>query len=310
MNMQPEYIKQILNAAPDWEVIHGKESSNWLPHLKDAEILANWNKEARRECLNVDSKLRWVHTWSAGVNGLPMDEFKKLDIRLSNASGVHPFQISETIFAMILAYTRQLHVYIKNQMQNKWEPTKNGLEIHGKTMGIIGVGSIGKETARLAKAFGMRVIGVRRSGSAVSEVDEMYDLNGMADLLSQSDYVVNTLPSTHETHHIIGEQQFNQMKPSAFYVNIGRGDTTDTDALVKALNEKKIAGAGLDVFEQEPLPESSPLWQLENVIITPHNSGDTEHYDDRVMEIFIANFKKYLLDGEPDVSRVDLDKRY
>lgn len=310
MNLPANYIEQLSNAAPGWEIIHGKESSFWLQHLKDAEILAHWNKEANRECLNSESKLRWVHNWGAGVNGIPMNEFKQYDIRLTNSSGVHPFPISETIFAMILALTRQLHIYMRSQVEKKWKRSKNSLELHGKTMGIIGVGSIGKETARLAKAFGMKVMGIRRSGVTLPGVDKMYDLSGLDTMLSECDYVVNTLPLTDETRHIMGQDQFSQMKPSAFYINIGRGETTDTDALIFALNEKKISGAGLDVFEQEPLLEDSPLWEMENVIITPHTSGDTEHYNDRVMEIFIANLKKYLVDGEPNVNLVDLDKQY
>jgi phosphoglycerate dehydrogenase-like enzyme len=310
MNLPSQYIERILEIAPEWEIIHGKESSCWKQHLKDVEILAHWNKEAARECLNAESKLRWVHTWSAGVNKMPMDELKQLNIRLTNSSGVHPFPISETIFAMILAYTRQLHTYLGNQKEKQWSPSKNSLEMHGKTMGIIGVGSIGKETAKLAKAFGMKVLGVRRSGGALSNVDKMYDLNGWDEMLSQSDYIINTLPLTEETHYMVGKDQFNKMKPSAFYVNIGRGETTDTDALIRALQEKKIAGAGLDVFEQEPLPTSSPLWEMENVIITPHTSGGTEHYNDRVMDIFITNLKKYLIDGEPNINLVDLGRKY
>lgn len=195
-------------------------------------------------------------------------------------------------------------------MEKKWVRGRNGLEMHGKTMGIIGVGSIGKETAKLAKAFGMNVLGCRRSGGNLPEVDQMYDIKGLNSMLSHCDYVVNTLPLTVETNHMIGEEQFNRMKPSTFYVNIGRGETTDTDALIRAIREQKIAGAGLDVFEQEPLPETSPLWEMENVIIAPHTSGATDHYFDRAIEIFKDNLKSYLVDGRPHLNLVDLERKY
>jgi phosphoglycerate dehydrogenase-like enzyme len=310
MNLSQGNVQQVEQILPDWEIIHGKDSSVWLPHLQDAEILVNWNEHAEKECLTENSKLRWVHTWSAGVNSLPMDKFKERNILLTNSSGVHAYPISETVFAMILAYTRHLHVYIRNQVNQTWDRGKNKLEAHGKTIGIIGVGAIGKETAKLAKAFGMRVLGLRRSGQTMPEVDQMYDERGLNEVLSESDYVILTLPLTKDTHHMIGNEQFAAMKSNSFFINIGRGETTDTNALINALQNGQIAGAGLDVFEEEPLPKDSPLWNMENVIITPHTSGDTGAYNDRVMDILLPNLKQYLDGQQPDINLVDLDQQY
>lgn len=309
-SLSPQQAELIRQTASGFEFVHGKEKELWLPHLKDAEIVVGWNAAIREECLKPDSRLRWLQNWNAGVDNMPFAELAKREIIVTNASGVHPYPISETIFAMMLGLTRKVHLSIRNQMQNKWQNTGSLGEIHGKTMGLVGVGAIGEETARLAKAFGMKVLGVRRSGQPSPYVDRMYDQSRLEELLQQSDYVVVTLPLTKETEHMFGSRQFQCMKPTAYFINIGRGGTTDTAALVEALREGVIRGAGLDVFEQEPLPASSPLWEMEQVIITPHNAGSTENYTERVIEIFLRNLQDYVQGSEPSWNRVDLNKQY
>ncbi len=310
--LDEKYIVQLKQMAPDWEIICSIEHQDFLPHLADAEILSGWNRYAANECLKPGTPLRWVHNWGAGVNTMPLAEFKKLGITLTNSSGVHGYPISETVFAMMLSLTRKVHVYIRNQAERKWSAVNNPLEMHGKTIGILGLGEIGMEVARLARAFGMEVLGYRRSALPVEGIDMLFEYGrqGLLELLGRSDYVVNTLPLTKETNRLIGREQFERMKRTAFYINIGRGETTDTDAMVAALKENRIAGAGLDVYEQEPLPKESPLWELDNVILTPHTSGMTEHYAKRVMEIFKPNFQAYLDGKMPGINRVDLDKEY
>ena len=307
-----EYIEELKKLAPDWQIICSKDSSIYLSHLADAEIISGWNGHVARECLKHGSSLRWVHSWGAGVNTMPLEEFKKRNIILTNSSGVHAYPISETVFAMMLSLTRKLHKYMQYQIKGEWKSDYNPLEMHGKTIGILGVGDIGLEVARLAKAFGMQVLGYRRSSQPVPGVDIMleYGREGLNELLSRSDYIVNTLPLTKETNKLVGSNQFRIMKRSAFYINIGRGETTDTDALIQALQENIIAGAGLDVFEQEPLPKENPLWELENVILTPHTSGMNEYYTQRVMDIFMPNFKDYLDGKALCTNRIDLDKEY
>ncbi len=310
LELPQEHLDRIQKAVPEWEVVCRHESSDWLSHLKEAEIVLSWDATVEQAIQESGAAIRWVHAWGAGVNGLPMDLFQTRGIMLTNSSGVHANPISETILAMMLSFRRLLHVYMRHQLQQKWEHSDVPKEMHGETVGIIGVGDIGIETARLAKAFGMRVLGVRRSGEPAEYVDRMYRLEGLPLVLNESDYVVNTLPLTEETHHYIGAEQFAQMKPNTFYINIGRGQTTDSKALLQALQDRTIAGAGLDVFEQEPLPADDPLWQMDNVIITPHSSGHTQYYGQRALEIFLGNLHDYITQGEPTRNRVDLLKQY
>ncbi|MFC3883591.1 D-2-hydroxyacid dehydrogenase [Bacillus songklensis] len=310
-NIDQAYRQEINDIIPDWEIIAGKKRSVWLNHLKEAEIIVGWKKEITHHCIDKESNLRWVQSWSSGVNGLPLDEMAAQKIFLTNASGVHAYPISETIFALMLALTRNIHTYVRNQLSKTWNHGNLKLEIHGKTVGIIGVGAIGKETAKIAKAFGMKVIGLRRSGNPEEYIDEMYKPEQLNTILPLCDYVVITLPLTKETYHLFGTQQFNLMKSSSFLINIGRGEIVAEEELMKALNEQQIAGAGLDVFEKEPLSKDSPWWNLENVIITPHTAGSTEYYDKRIIQdIFIPNLKHYIQGAEPVINLVDYVKGY
>ena len=196
----------------------------------------------------------------------------------------------------MLALTRRIHTYVKNQQNKVWDQSGGpSPEMHGKTIGIIGVGAIGLETAKIAKAFGMTVLGVRHSEKDEEFVDEMYTTNQLNEVLQQCDYVVVTLPLTKMTNRLFGKEQFECMKSSTVFINIGRGEVVNEAELTSALKNGLIAGAGIDVFEREPLNEDSPLWEMENVIITPHMSGSTEYYQQKLIEdIFIPNLLSYL----------------
>jgi phosphoglycerate dehydrogenase-like enzyme len=310
-DLEQKHLSEITASIPDWEIIAGRDKSIWQAHLKDAEVIAGWKKGMEEECLAADSKLKWVQSWSAGVNSMPLQTLEEKEILLTSANGVHAFPISETIFALMLGLTRKIHTYVRNQTEHKWHHANMKLEIHGKTLGIIGVGAIGQETAKIAKAFSMHVIGVRHSGKSSDFVDEMYTSEELDHVLPECDYVVVTLPLTKETHQLFKYEQFKKMKSSAFFINIGRGETVAEEDLIKALQEKEIAGAGLDVFENEPLGEKSLLWEFENVIITPHTSGSTEFYNKRLAEnILIPNLKQYLAGDIPSINLVDYKKGY
>ncbi|MEH7124620.1 D-2-hydroxyacid dehydrogenase [Bacillus sp. JJ1532] len=310
-NLSEDLVEAIKEVIPDWELIVGKDNTVWQDHIQEAEIIAGWKKELTEHVLSHDSKLRWVQSWSAGINSMPLKEFNNRHIQLTSANGVHSFPISETIFALMLGLTRKIHTYVKNQQTKTWHHSGLKLELHGKTMGLFGVGAIGKETAKIAKAFGMNVLGFRRSDLPEEHVDTMYSLDQINEVLPICDYVVVTLPLTEETKHLFGKEQFGLMKPSSFFINIGRGDIVVESELIKALIEGKIAGAGLDVFEKEPLSEESPLWEIENVIITPHTAGSTENYDKRVIkDILIPNLKSYLKDEKLLINLVDYHKGY
>lgn len=311
-NLENELSKQITDVLPDeWKVISKKEESNWQDHLSEAEILLGWNQEVESSVLDNGSNLKWIQSWSAGVDNYPLDKLAQKDVMLTSANGVHAYPISETIFALMLGLTRKIHAYVRNQNEKKWHHAGLKLELHNKTIGILGIGAIGKETARISKAFGMHVIGVRHSNKPEDYVDEMKTVNDLQEVLPECDYVVVTLPLTDETKGLFGQEQFRLMKDSSFFINIGRGEIVNEKELIRALEEQEIAGAGLDVFEKEPMDEDNPLWGMENVILTPHTAGSTEFYDKRLIEgIFLPNLKEYLKGTKPSKNLVNYQKGY
>ncbi|AVR00857.1 hydroxyacid dehydrogenase [Oceanobacillus iheyensis] len=311
LDLDEKYIDEIKEVAPDWEIVSGKDTDELQEDLKDAEVILHWKKAIEQTVLEQNNDLKWVQTWSAGVNNLPLEQLSEHNVSITSANGVHAYPISETIFALMLGLTRKIHTYVRQQQQKQWEHADLKLEIHEKTIGVLGVGAIGLETAKIAKAFGMKVLGVRHSGKSTDYVDEMYTPDQLSDVLPQCDVVVITLPLTDETTNLFGKEQFEQMKNSSILINIGRGPIVKENELVDALQSGVIAGAGLDVFATEPLPEDSPLWDMENVIVTPHTAGSTEHYTERVVrDIFIPNLKNYLEGEKPSKNLVDYNKGY
>ncbi|GLB61064.1 D-2-hydroxyacid dehydrogenase [Cytobacillus sp. NCCP-133] len=310
-DLEESQIERIKEIIPDWQLITGKSPENWLNQANAAEVIAGWKKELKELVQEGNTNLRWLQSWSAGVDSFPLDKMEAQDIQITSANGVHANPISETIFALMLALTRKIHTYVRNQQSKTWHHSGMKLEIHNKTIGIIGVGAIGKETAKIAKAFGMRVLGVRHSGKTEDYVDEMYTSSQLNDVLPQCDYVVVTLPLTKATKQLFGAEQFSLMTNSAFFINIGRGQIVVEKDLISALQNGQIAGAGLDVFEKEPLCGDSPLWELPNVIVTPHTAGSTEYYNQRVIDdIFIPNLKNYVNGETPAINLVDYKKGY
>ncbi|WP_411552294.1 D-2-hydroxyacid dehydrogenase [Paenibacillus lautus] len=304
---QQQKIKEI---APDYDLLVTKAKELTGSIVRDADIMIGWSRSMQEEVLAADSKIKWIQAWSAGVDKMPLRELEEKGIQLTNASGVHSVPITEHIFAMILAFNRNLHLAIRQQSNNKWDTSGTFTELAGKTIVIVGVGQIGSHTARVAQAFGMRTVGVRNSGKSDPNVESMYKVDQLDEALAQGDYIVNILPLTDETRGLFNTARFSAMKDSAFFVNVGRGQTVVTDDMVQALQSGGLAGAGLDVFEEEPLPADHPLWNLDNVIMTPHMAGDTDRYGERAVEIFLENLKHYV-NGEP-LSRnvIDYSKSY
>ncbi|MBE0341413.1 D-2-hydroxyacid dehydrogenase [Paenibacillus sp. 28ISP30-2] len=306
-----EQEKQVRAAAPGYELVIGKAQEQNPEQIRQAEVILGWSKHIVEAALHPDSKLKWIQTWSAGIDKLPLAELEKRHILLTNTSGVHAVPITEQIFGMLLSHTRYLQQAVLLQRQKTWQPPKGDLtELRGKTLLITGVGEIGRETARIAEAFGMRVIGVRRSGKDAPHVKHMYTNEQLHEALGEADIVVNILPFTKETRHFFDEKAFAAMRKGAFFINVGRGSTVHTDALVRSLEQKHIAFAGLDVFEEEPLPASHPLWSLENVLITPHIAGDTDRYAERAVDIFLTNLKAYAADQELPLNLVNYKTQY
>lgn len=300
----------ICAAAPGYTLALANAKSPDLELLAEAEIVIGWAKGISDTLLKPESPLRWLQTWSAGVEKLPLEGLQKKGILLTNASGVHAEPIAAVIFGFMLMFTRNLHTAVRNQQNRHWHSDGSESELTGKTAVIAGTGAIAAETARIAKAFQMETIGVSRSGRPVQGFDKVYTTALLADAVGQGDFIINTLPLTDETQQIFGTRIFSACKQGSYYINIGRGATTHTEALMDALNSGHLAGAGLDVFENEPLPKEDPLWGMEQVIITPHCAGATDRYADRLVDIFIQNMQSYLQSGVPSRNLVDYSRQY
>jgi len=274
-------------------------------------------------------RLRWVQLNSAGVNHVLKHPLFATDVVFTTNSGLHAINIGEYVLALILAWTRRLPELFDLQRKGEW-PSDRWIryapsELWEATIGIVGYGSIGREVGRLAKAFGMHVLALKRSVELAEErgayqvngvgdpqgalPDALYGPHQLCEMLAQCDYVVLSVPLTRETRGMIGEAELRAMKPRAYLVNIARGEVCDESALIRALQSGWIAGAGLDVFTQEPLPENSPLWTMPNVILTPHLSGFSPNYDQRAVDIFCENLRRYIA-GQPLLNIVDKSKGY
>ncbi len=279
--------------APNMKLLLTTQRSEIEDALDEIEIAV---RRFPRDLLRRASSLRWFQQWGAGADWLMRHpEAKELDFILTNVSGIHAIPISEHILAMLLSFARALHQAAYAQQRQEWlaEP-ENLFELAGQTMLLIGVGAIGQRTAKLANALGMRVLGVRRNPSINAPgVKAMYSLESLPQLLPKADAVVLTVPLTHETKGIIGSRELRAMKPSAVLINIGRGSTVVEDELIHALQKGWLAGAGLDVFESEPLAKTSALWAMDNVIISSHYSGSTPKYNERALDIFLDNLRRY-----------------
>lgn len=241
-------------------------------------------------------KLKWLQTTSAGVDRLTQTDVWHSDVIITNASGIHATPIGEFVLGTMLMFAKGAIPSFAMKAAREWRRYRSAV-LRSQTVGIVGLGNIGREVARLSKAFGMNVIATRRSAKKegrARNVDRLLPAARLKELLAESDYVVIAAPLTGETAGLIGEPELAAMKPTAYIINIARGGLIDEDALVKALEEKKIAGAGLDVTAREPLPSSSRLWELENVILSPHVSGDMDDYMERATELFCKNIRRYV----------------
>lgn len=234
--------------------------------------------------------IAWIQGLSAGVDHIDLDRVAEADTVLTNASGVHAKPIAQQVLGYLLAFERNLHRAIRQQSRGVWERF-HGSELGDKTVGIIGVGAIGSEVARVLEPFETTVIGTKRDTSeTVPHVDRLYPPAGTDEVLVEADYLVLACPLTDETRGLIDAEKLRLLSNEAVLVNIARGQVVDEDALVTALQQGRLRGAALDVFETEPLPADSTLWSLSNVILTPHMAGSTPHYWRRCADLVEANY--------------------
>lgn len=249
--------------------------------------------------------LKWIHLFSAGVEKVLTPEVIKSKIMVSNSSGIHAIPIAEHVLGMMLIFTRRFYNSFRMQQQKVWKKDPKVSEIRGKTALIVGLGNIGMEIARLTSCFKMNVLAIKQSPENKPDfVNSVYSAKELDKALPKADFVIISLPLTPRTKHLFNLEKFKLMKKSAILINIGRGGLVNEKELIEALEKKIIGGAGLDVTEEEPLPEKSRLWEIENVIITPHHSGWSEKYMDRAIDLFRINLKAYL-NGKKLPNQVD-----
>ena len=260
----------------------------------------------RQEFLPQAGNLQWIQSTGAGVDRLLTPELIASDVIVTNAQSLHAMQISEHVLAMMLALARDFQQIFLAQREHVWRPPVfHPFCLEGQTLGVVGVGGIGGETARLCAGFGMTVLGVDpRLPEPTEGVAELHRPEALLEVLPRADFVLVTVPETPETQGMFAWTQFEAMKETAFFINIGRGATTVLDDLVEALRAGEIAGAGLDVFQVEPLPEGHPLWTTPGVLITPHVAGVGPYLDDRRTELFVDNCKRFD-EGRPLRNLVD-----
>ena len=309
-----------LRAAAQTDVLCVTTKEGLTSHLPEAEILCSyWIPSDWRESA---PKLRWLQVPSGGVDNLRGTGLLDVhsDVLVTTAVGIHSLTVGEYVFGSILMFNRSWQQMVRLQDQHIWPQSPNwykleGRELFDQTLGIVGLGHIGRRVAQLGKAFGMRVLATRRSVQTVEQeagdgyTDVTYPIKMLHTMLSQCDYVVLTVPLTPETKKLIGEAELRVMKSNAYLVNVARGQIIDEKSLVRALKERWIGGAGIDVTEKEPLPTDSPLYSLPNVILTPHISGESIHYGKRLTALFADNLQRYRA-GESLRNRYDPIRGY
>jgi phosphoglycerate dehydrogenase-like enzyme len=276
----------------------------------EAEVVYGWIHHFPKNLLSRAPRLKWIQTMSAGVDRLP-EEIMKSRVRVANASGLHGTPMSEVVLQMMLMFAKDAPACFRMKEKKEWKRYTPAL-LKGQIAGILGLGAVGKEIARLCRSFGMKIWGIHRSpkeGATNPDVDRLFSREELPQFLAGVDFAVIAMPLTRETKGMIGEKELKYMKPTAFLINVARGAIVNEAELIRALEEKRIAGAGLDVFVDEPLPPESRFYDLPNVIFSPHISGEMPAYELRATEVFCENLRKYLK-GEPFLHEVDKERGY
>jgi phosphoglycerate dehydrogenase-like enzyme len=308
---KPEYLDQLRLHA---QVKVGNAPEDFAAAAPEATVMLNWSAPLalNRAVFLMAPKLAWVHSRNAGLDSFLFPELVESAVTLTNGSGVFSPSLGEFALAAMLYFAKDLRRMLHNQAARKWEPFDVQM-ISGKTVGIVGYGDIGREVAWRAKAMGMHVLALKRHppppGSDLSPVETIYLSAQLHEMLAACDYVVVSAPLTAETHHMIGEAEFAVMRPDAVIINVGRGPVIDEAAMTRVLAEGRIKGAGLDVFEHEPLPAESPLYAMENVLVSPHCADNTPDWLDNAMKFFLAQFERFRK-GEPLLNVVDKKRGY
>lgn len=326
--MPEEHVNQIRELLRDeWELVRVTEEAEGsgdgvtaetpalLDALTEAEVYCGFG--IPRQLFERSEKVRWVHSGAAGVGASLITELLESDVVFTNSAGIHGVPVAEHAIAMMFYFARALDQVEVGRRAGRWDRDRvTGFdtpvrELTDSVVGIIGYGGIGREVGRRAAGLGMRVWAMKRQpgGADLPEVDRLLGPTDLHELLEGSDYVVITVPHTERTDGLIGAAELTRMKENAVLINVARGGIVDEPALIEALRARRIRGAGLDVYSDEPLPSSSPLWEFENVCLTPHMAGVSLRFWERQTELILANTRRYLA-GEPMLNEVNRQAGY
>ncbi|GEK34629.1 D-2-hydroxyacid dehydrogenase [Kurthia sibirica] len=288
---RPDLKSDLQSSLPNEQLIFAKKIDP--SDFAKAEIIVSYGEDLTPENIALAQELKWLFIASAGVEKLPLTELKERGITVSNVRGIHKTPMAESVLGHILAHYRSLPTIYKEQTQHNWRRKMPSKELRGQTALILGPGAIGGEIGRLLQAFGVQTIGCNRSKKHAPFMDRMVGFDDLLTALPTADIVLSVLPSTPQTYHLLTTEYFLAMKEDALFLNFGRGTLVETAVLQQALETHEIAAAVCDVFEEEPLPATSALWQLENLTVSPHTSSHSSRYLERSFELFKRDFINY-----------------
>jgi phosphoglycerate dehydrogenase-like enzyme len=307
-------LRQLEELPPGTGIAVGLTAEAFRNAAPEASVIFSWtlSYELLRQVLPMAPRVRWIHTRAAGIDRLLFPELIGSPAVLTNGTGVFSPSLGEWVLGAILYFAKNFRRLIRSQMEARWDPF-NVVEISGQTLGIIGYGDIGRAIATRAKPMGMRILGMTRRGPLLYNMDplvsQIYAPADRIRMIEQCDYLAVAAPLTSETRGLIGEAEFAAMKPDAVVINVGRGPVIDEGSLVRALTEKRIKGAALDVYDCEPLPQGHPLYYLDNVLLSPHCADHTAGWLEAAMRFFLAQFERFRK-GEPLLNVVDKELGY
>ncbi|MBZ5592614.1 MAG: D-2-hydroxyacid dehydrogenase [Acidobacteriia bacterium] len=299
----------LLAALPDTTAIAvGMTPEAFERTASRADVILNWDGDAQllEQVWRMAPRVRWMHSLSAGLDGMLFRDLVESPVPVTNARGVFSDALGEFAVGAVLFFAKDFRRLIRSQMAGAWGPF-NVVQVRGQSLGLVGYGDVGRAVASRACALGMNVLALRRRPELSREdryVAQVFGTDQKHEMLGLADYVVVVAPLTPETRGMIGEREFEVMKPTAVLINIGRGPVVDEVALIRALEQKRIRGAALDVFDVEPLPAGHPIYRLDNVLLSPHAADHTANWKERTLRVFLENFERFRR-GEPLINVVN-----
>ncbi len=309
-DLKDEHKEAIQSLMVDYQVKDFSQITS--SEIAEIEVLLGWNHDWTEADFEQMTSLKWLQNSSAGMDSLPDEVKQSSRILLSNMSGIHGDSIAQNVFAYLLSTYRGMYQALSDQQEHYWNQSymDDLMLINDKTMLLFGTGSLSQRIAEIAQVFGMNVVGVNTDGRSVKHYDQTVATEKAGAVIAEADMIVNTMPSTTMTRGLFDGDFFEKMNHEALFINVGRGDAVVEEDLIDALENETIAGAYLDVFQEEPLPADHPLWTAKHLVMTPHTSGVVEHFRDAVFNVFYENLKQYQQDGTLAKNQFNVKKDY